>query len=415
MSAIYSITPSLLIFNPENDMALANGGNNYIAPALVRRMAADLELLPMWIYAKLPQASVLCEHTDEARAYVEAVDDLFRLDNRVPRPISPEEVQVRNTSSKDKPSPLRVRPWGWSHQLAYRMGKLGVAAQYLPTSLTLDAIRSLSGRMMTLELCKVLNSQSISGISGEVKVCYTLEDSRLFALSNEGVVFKQPYSSSGKGLKWCRGGMDELACQWVDTALREMGYVVAMPIYNKVYDFSVLFQRMPDGIYVPVELMEFMTDDKGAYLGQMLQSREQLIDRILGDVPHLDLDRLFFACTLFFHKYYLAYPEFEFMGIDMMVYEDEKGKRWVMPCIEINPRLTMGFVASFFYRKHVVPSAEGVFRVDSFRTHEALLAQHKKDAANHPLRVEDGRIRKGYFSLVPITAESLFRAYVIIG
>lgn len=415
MSAIFPTTPSLLIFNPENDMALANGGNNYIAPALVRRMAADLELLPMWIYAKLPQASVLCEHTDEARAYVEAVGDLLQLGERVPQPVSPDKARERFSSSAGQPVPVRVNPWGWSRQLAYRMQKLGISARYLPTSSTLDAIRSLSGRMMTLELCKALNAQSISGINAEVTACYSPEDCRLYALSNEGVVFKQPYSSSGKGLKWCRGGMDELACQWVNTALQEMGYVIAMPIYNKVYDFSVLFQRMPDGIYMPVELMEFMTDDKGAYLGQKLQSREQLVNQILKDVPDLDFDRLLSTCVGFFHKYYQAYPEIAFIGIDMMVYEDEKGKRWVMPCIEINTRLTMGFVASYFYRKHVVPSAEGVFRVDSFRTHEALLERHKKDAANHPLRVENGRIRKGYFSLVPITAESLFRAYVIIG
>ena len=36
------------IFNPDNDLALANGDANYLPPMSARRMATDLAFLPTW-------------------------------------------------------------------------------------------------------------------------------------------------------------------------------------------------------------------------------------------------------------------------------------------------------------------------------------------------------------------------------
>ena len=39
---------SIFIFNPENDLALANGGPNYTAPPFAQQLRRDLQLLPAW-------------------------------------------------------------------------------------------------------------------------------------------------------------------------------------------------------------------------------------------------------------------------------------------------------------------------------------------------------------------------------
>ena len=39
---------TLHIFNPENDMALADGGSGYTAPATIRQMRDELHWLPLW-------------------------------------------------------------------------------------------------------------------------------------------------------------------------------------------------------------------------------------------------------------------------------------------------------------------------------------------------------------------------------
>ena len=36
------------LFNPDNDLALANGDENYTPPLSARKMADDLSLLPIW-------------------------------------------------------------------------------------------------------------------------------------------------------------------------------------------------------------------------------------------------------------------------------------------------------------------------------------------------------------------------------
>ncbi|MBR2415885.1 MAG: hypothetical protein IKB11_03925 [Bacteroidaceae bacterium] len=38
----------LHIFNPENDLALADGNSNYCPPPMARAIARDLAALPLW-------------------------------------------------------------------------------------------------------------------------------------------------------------------------------------------------------------------------------------------------------------------------------------------------------------------------------------------------------------------------------
>lgn len=62
----------LYLFNPDADMALADNGGHYIAPASVRRMTADLAWLPLWYAA--PGSGVLMSEEAE-------YDLLGRCDN----------------------------------------------------------------------------------------------------------------------------------------------------------------------------------------------------------------------------------------------------------------------------------------------------------------------------------------------
>ena len=42
------MTNLLYLFNPDQDLALASGETNYMAPASARKMAEELALLPIW-------------------------------------------------------------------------------------------------------------------------------------------------------------------------------------------------------------------------------------------------------------------------------------------------------------------------------------------------------------------------------
>ena len=41
--------PQVFIFNPDSDMALANGGTNYLSPRFAEQLTRDLQLLPAWL------------------------------------------------------------------------------------------------------------------------------------------------------------------------------------------------------------------------------------------------------------------------------------------------------------------------------------------------------------------------------
>lgn len=43
------MTNLLYLFNPDQDLALASGETNYMAPASARKMAEELALLPIWL------------------------------------------------------------------------------------------------------------------------------------------------------------------------------------------------------------------------------------------------------------------------------------------------------------------------------------------------------------------------------
>ena len=84
----------------------------------------------------------------------------------------------------------------------------------------------------------------------------------------------------------------------------------------------------------------------------------------------------------------------------------------IHPHVELNLRMTMGMVAHQLYDNFVASGSRGVFNVDSYPSAEALQAQHEQDMKGYPLVVEDGKIVSGYLSLVPVTPQSKYRAYV---
>mgnify|MGYP004479612553 CR=1 FL=1 len=113
---------TLHIFNPENDMALADGGSGYTAPATIRQMRDELHWLPLW-WAK--------------------DDDLvWNGEDRI------------TLSDGDE-----IRPWGWSAALVHQLKQAGVDEKFLPSPDQLDSLRRLSHRQTAVEaLAQALKS-----------------------------------------------------------------------------------------------------------------------------------------------------------------------------------------------------------------------------------------------------------------
>jgi hypothetical protein len=98
------------------------------------------------------------------------------------------------------------------------------------------------------------------------------------------------------------------------------------------------------------------------------------------------------------------------LGVDMMLYRDDRGACKLHPCVEINTRYTMGILSLALSSRHLSPASEGLFRVTRFaRPGEALRAVAERASSSPPLRAS-GLLLSGYFPLTPVHAGTRFVA-----
>lgn len=393
----------LYVFNPDTDMALANNEENYMAPASARRMAQDLALLPVW-YAQ-PGSAVLAASAYNAD-YLQKMKQMFPL-----------SIQLVTEPELPGYADAQIMPWGWNPAFRKRMLKGGILERKLPVPDDLSEYRELASRAygMAVSLAFELNKtvEYACGyhrlIEGDGEGEFTDSAVKDFT---DGYIFKSMWSGSGKGLRWCRHGLTKSTADWCNRELDEYGAIVVEPIYDKVGDFAMEFYSDGQGKVLFTGYSRFISDEKGAYRGNILISDVEVERWIQQYVPFQAFVRirehLQKVLEMIYGDHYVG-P----LGVDMMICPDQGGYPYAIhPHVEVNLRMTMGIVAHQLYGNFVAPGGEGFFSIDSYPSNEALRVQHEQDMKDFPLVVENGKIVSGYLSLVPVTSQSRYRAYM---
>jgi len=401
----------LYIFNPDTDLALANGKGNYTPTEGVRQMINDLAMLPVW-YAQ-PGSYVLADQTYN-QSFLEEMTAHFGLDIKL-LPLFELKSLFAQSNMTDSPmvtEPLEVRPWGWNPSFRNMLHRAGILEAYLPDDAALDARRQLSQRKMVGLLLEQFESDpDFCGISRNVTDTAYCEHYFNLLKDQGGVVFKEPWSSSGKGLLWCRESFDTRDKNWCQRVIGNQGYVTMMPIYNKVQDFAMEFlvDDAPDHPLSFLGYSLFDTDKKGAYRGNALLSNEEIENKLVEYVPKTSLEKTLHIVSLF-----LAQQGYKgYVGVDMMICQEPDGM-CIHPCVEINYRHTMGYVARVIKDRFLVKQAQGRFMIQHFRTPDELQCFVKENQANAPLHIQQGKLQRGFLPLVPVTPNSVNLAYIIV-
>ena len=284
---------TLYIFNPENDMALADGHAGYTPPARIRQMRRELWWLPQWWAAE---------------------DDIVWNGE--------DRLQV--------PDDTTIRPWGWSAAICHQLRQAGVQESLLPSSRKLEQLRQLSHRQTAVALLQELREQlSLDGhLAGESVLCHTKEEVEDAVNSYGEAMLKQPWSSSGRGLR---------KVSPADLLSGERGEsVVVERFLHKVCDFALEFWLDGRGGVEYRGLSLFYTNDKGAYLGNWVAPEGQKLQWLTQYVPPQYLVEI--------RRWWeerLRHFDYEGpVGIDMML-----AREGICPCIEVNWRWTMGLVS----------------------------------------------------------------------
>lgn len=385
----------LCLFNPDNDLALANWDANYMPPASARQMAADLSMLPMWYVDA--GASVLAPSAYNL-AFLQEMQRLFQLDVSL------------TTEAEDLSGVTSVVPWGWNLALRKRLSGLGVMEENLPSVEKLEHLRQLSHRCQAVQLLPHLRLDS--SFCGESVYLQEIGECRTFVESRDCCLLKAPWSGSGKGLNWCKGMFTPRIEGWCARLIEQQGGVIGEPIYNKVEDFAMEFRSDGQGQVCFVGYSLFRTSDGGAYDANWLMTDEEVERRLSAYVPVVAL-RCLQSCLLeeLSSQYGASYEGY--LGVDMMIVIQESGYA-VHPCVEVNLRMNMGVVARLLYDRFVVSGRQGVFQVAYYAGEGEALREHERMKAESPLQIENGRVASGYLPLVPVHKKSRYVARMVL-
>ena len=338
----------IFIFNPEHDIALASNLEHFTAPHAGRELRHDLGFLPaLWADA---DDYVLVDDVEAAReamrklsitmkAHVVDKDMIFSVLDK----------SIGNAT---------VNPWGWDLAMRNYMKRVGVSLSCLPSNAKLNIIREVSNRAWASEhlLAPLRGIDRTVGLSERLTDVDSVER---FLNLHHRIVLKAPWSSSGRGIRYVADSEQDglqanygLTLQlkgWVNNVIQRQGAVMAEPYYNKVLDFGMEFTSDGNG-RVSYEGLSIFHTVNGAYTGNIIDDEahksawlcryipQSLLVKVRGRVESLLSEKL---------NGVYAGP----FGIDMMVVRVGNSLA-LHPCVELNLRMTMGFVALLLNRLH---------------------------------------------------------------
>jgi hypothetical protein len=387
----------LYIFNPDHDLALANGNENFFPPSLARSFTFDGGCLPLW-YA-LPGSVVTTPQPDES--WLRNVRNSF-----------PQLRDISLDPHTDFSSIDKICPWGWNSAIRKRLLSEGVPANQMPDGDCLAHIRRLSHRSTAIEALKFLHdNKELTHFLPQPGQQLTFDEVTDFAKTYSRTVFKAPWSGSGKGLFWINGSFSKNAIEWCQRITEKQGSIVGEKAYDKLLDFAMEFECSENTVsFIGYSLFE--TENQGIYRSNRLLSDEAIVEIITYFISEDFLLKVQQQLSLFIEKSIAPFYS-GFLGVDMLIYKD--GNRFCLhPCVEINLRMTMGLVARTFFYQFVHPQSQGYFYADYFHSSAKLVSDHLQRQQEKLLITNNGKIVSGYISLSPVTMNTNYRIRIEI-
>ena len=385
----------IYLFNPENDMALANFTPYYKAPSEIIRMANDLSVLPAW-YA--PEGSTI------------KVDSLSRVS--LWREQCPASDFLPDVIWSDEWENMPYKPWGWSPSLLYTLRKAGVNDSFLLSDMQMGQIRVLSGRQCCV---KILESFSrMDGLCGKAMTCNSMAQVKKYITSLERCVLKAPWSGSGRGIMYVSSKeWNDSAEGWVSRVLRVQGEIMVEPLYNKICDFAMEFYADGNGSVSFVGYSLFDTDAHGNYKGNFLLSDGQIKKILSQYIPDKVFDNVCRTMeeglASLLNKDYCG-----FLGVDMMICLED-GRYLLHPCVEINLRMNMGVVSHTIFNRYVHCLSHGKYIVKYYSEDGEAWDAFCQMKATYKLHLCDGKLAEGYMPLTPVKQDTHYHAFLLLG
>ncbi len=352
----------LYIFNPTNELAVADGGKGYIPSKHLAEFESNLDTLS-FLFA-----------TSNDYVLVDNIPDKSWLESFSLRGVSlPEFLKKEDLILLIKSQEIVIKditPWGWSPRMIRRVEEIIRLSPNIdlnsPNRKWTPKHKSIYGRETALKALKLVTQsypnreKLIPDNLFPVKAC-TIVEVNSFLKINQNIVVKSPHSSSGKGvLMLQKPVLNQQNIDWILGAIKHSGYVMVEPFYNILNHFSIQFYIDKTQCRI-VAFGAFSCNTKGGYECNYIGGIEvspkvkqfvydiniRLIAGILSDA----LKKLEIG------NYYNGY-----LGVDMFLFEHQNGGLFLHPCVEINLRQNMGLVAHYLL-PWIADNRVGRFRI----------------------------------------------------
>ena len=282
----------IYIFNPEHDLCIANGDENFVPP----------------------------------RSAVGFAKENMDLSKHLRRP----NKQRR-----------QIIPWGWNHSLKKRLINEGVDPATLPSEEELQFIRTHSRREFALDVHSRLSCGDPLAIGPDYRIVATsVGEIEAFISANGSAVLKSPLSGSGKGIRFVRERLSESDEGWCRKTLDKQGSVIVEQRFEIIKECAMLFECHHEGIdFIGYSLF---VSRNGAYSKNILASNEDIEDMIAEYIPRDTLISIRKDLTAILADTLVGHYE-GFLGVDQIICQ--AASPIFIPVSEINLRMTMGLIA----------------------------------------------------------------------
>lgn len=387
----------MYIFNPDNDLALANFSPHYTAPASALKMRRDLAMLPLWYASK---ESLVIANREANNKLLEELKRVFSINSSL---IS--FSKIADCSNR------KVKPWGWNPSLREELMQSGLNEHLLPSLSYIELLRNYSSRENAVKLLEELKRLN-PDFCGE-SYYYTDIHQLLYYLKSveSDQVLKMPYSGSGKGLVWTKGAITDKQTGWCKRVIKVQGGIVVEPVLNKVKDFAMEFE-MTDSCIRFVGYSLFHSTPSGAYMGNVLLPSEEIEDKLAAYIERNLLREL---TSILKTKLSSCFPHYRgYLGVDMMVCKTGKTTYQLQPCVEVNMRMNMGIVAHRINERFLHPNSKGLFSINFLKQEGEAQSKILTEQMANPLVVEKGRVKSGFLTLTPVDRVTRYTATVLV-
>ena len=395
----------LYLFNPDNDLALASGLDYYTPPPLAAQLSRDLQMLPAW-WAE-DDSLILSHRPDADREWARHLKRTFGISI---------DLIDRNHLQNHV---LDYQPWGWNMSLRNHLISCCVGIDQLPDKQRIAKYRELSHRRTTIAIHSRLSEIIDYSACPPPTELFTISQVEQFAAEHPRCFLKAPWSSSGKGIFRPTGTPDDNRTfhQWATGILQRQGSIIAEVPLNKQQDFAMEFS-CSNGKATFVGYSIYFNDPHNSFDHGLVATEPTLhniLCNLLGDDADRRINQIKHALEAILSQD--VAPHYDgFLGIDMLIFVDEMGKRHINACVEMNLRCTMGVATCIIGNRFMSPDSIGRFHVEYHKSPFDVAQYMAKKLDEHPPTIEFiddfPKIKSGTIVMAPVYRDSRYCAYI---